>query len=71
MKKVILIKTLNLKKKNQEALEKNLNCTFIRFNTSKENFDVDYVKKVDSTTVDLFVHKIYRSTVVLLTLYFM
>ena len=71
MKKVILIKTLNLKKKNQEALEKHLNCTFIRFNTSKENFDVDYVKKVDSTTVDLFVHKIYRSTVVLLTLYFM
>ena len=25
----------------QEALEKKLNCTFIRFNTSKENFDVD------------------------------
>ena len=28
--------------KRQEALEKKLNCTFIRFNTSKENFDVNY-----------------------------
>ena len=26
----------------QEALEKNLKCTFIRFNTSKKIFDVDY-----------------------------
>ena len=42
MKKVILIETLNLNKR-QEALEKKLNCTFIRFNTSKENFDVDYI----------------------------
>ena len=42
MKKVILIETLNLKKKRQEALEKKLNCTFIRINTSKENYDADY-----------------------------
>ena len=28
--------------KRQKALEKKLNCTFIRFNTSKENFDADY-----------------------------
>ena len=28
--------------KRQKALEKKLNCTFIRFNTSKENFDVNY-----------------------------
>ena len=28
--------------KRQEALEKKLNCTFTRFNTSKENFDVNY-----------------------------
>ena len=28
--------------KRQEALEKNLNCTSIRINTSRENFDVDY-----------------------------
>ena len=31
-----------MKKKRQEALEKKLNCTFIRINTSKENYDVDY-----------------------------
>ena len=31
-----------MKKKRQEALEKKLNCTFIRINTSKENFDADY-----------------------------
>ena len=42
MKKIILIEILNLKKKRQEALEKKLNCTFIRINTSKENYDVDY-----------------------------
>ena len=28
--------------KREKALEKKLNCTFIRFNTSKENFDVNY-----------------------------
>ena len=33
---------LIFEKNRQEALEKKLNCTFIRFNTSKENFDVDY-----------------------------
>ena len=33
---------LEFEKKRQEALEKELNCTFIRINTSKENFDVDY-----------------------------
>ena len=31
-----------MKKKRQEALEKKLNCEFIRINTSRENFDVDY-----------------------------
>ena len=30
------------KKKRQEALEKKFNCTFIRINTSRENFDADY-----------------------------
>ena len=30
-----------MKKKRQEALKK-LNCTFIRTNTSKNNFDLDY-----------------------------
>ena len=28
--------------KIQEALEKKINCKFIRINTSKENYDVDY-----------------------------
>ena len=28
--------------KRQKTLEKKRNCKFIRFNTSKENFDVDY-----------------------------
>ena len=28
--------------KRQKALEKKLNCTFIRINTSRENFDVGY-----------------------------
>ena len=30
------------KKKRQKALEKKLNCEFIRINTSKENYDVSY-----------------------------
>ena len=33
---------LKFEEKRQEALEKKLNCTFIRINTSRENFDVDY-----------------------------
>ena len=30
------------KKKRQKALEKKLNCEFIRINTNKENYDADY-----------------------------
>ena len=33
---------LKFEEKRQEALEKKLNCTFIRINTSRENFDADY-----------------------------
>ena len=33
---------LIFEKKRQEALEKKLNCEFIRINTSRENFNVDY-----------------------------
>ena len=33
---------LIFEQKRQEALEKKLNCTFIRINTSKENYDADY-----------------------------
>ena len=42
MKKVILIETLFLKKKDKRHQKKKLNCTFIRINTSRENFDADY-----------------------------
>ena len=40
IKKVILTETLFLKKKRQKALEKKLNCEFIKINTSRENYDV-------------------------------
>ena len=33
---------LEFEEKRQVALEKKLNCTFIRINTSRENFDADY-----------------------------
>ena len=54
MKKVILIEILSLNKKRQEALEKKLNCTFIRINTSKENFDVDYEASRIQTFISQF-----------------
>ena len=40
--------------KREEALEKKLNCTFIRFNTSKENFDVDYEASRIQTFISQF-----------------
>ena len=33
---------LEFEEKRQVTLEKELNCTFIRINTSRENFHVDY-----------------------------
>ena len=33
---------LIFEQERQEVLEKKLNCTFIRVNTSRENLDVDY-----------------------------
>ena len=33
---------LEFEKKRQEALEEKPNCIFIRINTNKENFDVEY-----------------------------
>ena len=33
---------LMFEKKREEALEKELNCKFIRINTSRENYDADY-----------------------------
>ena len=42
------------KNKRQEAPEKKLNCTFIRINTSKENFDVDYEASRIQTFISQF-----------------
>ena len=53
MKKVILIETLNLKKKTR-GIRKKLNCTFIRINTSRENFDVDYEASRIQTFISQF-----------------
>ena len=33
---------LIFEEKRQKALEKKLNCEFIRINTSRENYDADY-----------------------------
>ena len=45
---------LEFGKKRQEALEKKLNCTFIRINTSKENYDVDYEASRIQTFISQF-----------------
>ena len=42
---------LIFEEKRQKALEKKLNCKFIRINTSRENYDIDY----DVTRIQLFV----------------
>ena len=42
---------LIFEEKRQETLEKKLNCTFIRINTSKENFDIDY----EASRIQMFV----------------
>ena len=35
-------KDLIFEEEREKALEKKLNCTFIRINTSRENYDIDY-----------------------------
>ena len=45
---------LIFEQKRQEALEKKLNCTFTRINTSKENFDVDYEASKIQTFISQF-----------------
>ena len=52
-KKVILTGPLFLKKKRQKALEKKLNCEFIRINTSRENYDADY----EASRIQTFISK--------------
>ena len=44
---------LNFEKKRQKALRKNLNCEFIRINTSKENYDADY----EASRIQTFISK--------------
>ena len=41
-------------KRQDDALEKKLDCTFIRFNTSKENFDVDCETSRTQTFISQF-----------------
>ena len=44
---------LIFEEKRQKALEKKLNCTFIRINTSKENYDADY----EASRIQTFISK--------------
>ena len=45
---------LIFEEKRQKVLEKTLNCTFIRINTSKENFDIDYEASRIQTFISQF-----------------
>ena len=45
---------LIFEEERQKALEKKLNCTFIRINTSRENFDVDYEASKIQTFISQF-----------------
>ena len=47
---------LIFEEERQKALEKKLNCTFIRINTSRENFDVDYEASKIQTFISQFKH---------------
>ena len=53
MEKVILTEILFLKKKGKRHQKKKLNCTFIRINTGKENYDADY----EASRIQTFVSK--------------
>ena len=54
MKKVVLIEILCLKKKKRKSTKKELNCTFIRINTSKENYDADHKASTIQTFISQF-----------------
>ena len=53
---------LIFEEKRQRALEKKLNCTFIRINTSKENYDADYVANRIQTFISNFNKKKKKRT---------
>ena len=48
---------LIFEEKRQKVLEKKLNCTFIRINTSKENYDPDYEASRIQMFISNFKHK--------------
>ena len=48
---------LIFEEKRQKVLEKKLNCTFIRINTSKEYYDPDYEASRIQTFISNFKHK--------------
>ena len=52
--KVHTDRNLKFEKKRQEALEKKLNCKFIRINTSREKFDIDYEASRIQTFISQF-----------------
>ena len=54
MKKVILTEILFLKKKDKRHQKKKLNCTFIKINTSKENYDGGYEASRIQTLISNF-----------------
>ena len=43
-----------MKKKREKALEKKLNCEFIRINSSKKNYDADYEASKIQTFISNF-----------------
>ena len=48
---------LIFEEKRQKALEKKLNCTFIKISTSKENYDADYEASRIKTFISKFKDK--------------
>ena len=48
---------LTFEEKRQKALEKKLNCEFIRINTSRENYDADYEASRIQTFINKFKNK--------------
>ena len=48
---------LIFEEKRQKALEKKLNCQFIRINTSRENYDADYEASRIQTFINKFKNK--------------
>ena len=50
---------LIFEEKRQKALEKKLNCKFIRINTSKENYDADY----EASSIQTFISNFNKNNI--------